>query len=133
MSSGNTEILNKPQTTTVNIPSVDGLEEGIIETSSERTMTLKDIFICSECLFITYKRPLMEVHCVNNHARRVLLLVCSMCDAQFDTIYKMSAHIGETHDEIKRQFCSVTVIDQEGLQSLQSRHLLIEHYNYIIF
>ena len=81
-----------------------------------KSMVMKDCFVCTECMFVTYKRALMEIHCVNNHAKRLLLMICSVCGDQFDTTYKMSNHIANSHSESKRQFCSVTLVDADGLE-----------------
>ena len=88
-----------------------------------KSMVMKDCFICTECMFVTYKRALMEIHCVNNHAKRLLLLVCSVCGDQFDTTYKMSSHIATAHSESKRQFCTVTLVDADGREDTRLREL----------
>ena len=88
-----------------------------------KSMVMKDCFICTECTFVTYKRALMEIHCVNNHAKRLLLLVCSVCGDQFDTTYKMSSHIATAHSESKRQFCTVTLVDAEGKEDVRLHEL----------
>ena len=81
-----------------------------------KSMVMKDCFVCTECMFVTYKRALMEIHCVNNHAKRLLLIICSVCGDQFDTTYKMSNHIANSHSESKRQFCSVTLVDADAVE-----------------
>ena len=88
-----------------------------------KSMVMKDCFICTECTFVTYKRALMEIHCVNNHAKRLLLLVCSVCGDQFDTTYKMSSHIATAHSESKRQFCTVTLVDADGKEDVRLHEL----------
>ena len=99
------------------------------ETIGGRSMVGRECFICNECLFISYKRGLVELHCINAHARRILLFVCTLCGGdvgiaggfQCVAAYQMSEHVAAVHPDARRQVCSVTLVDHDGCEDRRLR------------